>query len=412
MAHLRLIHDNKLTAVAGSAVHPTTNDYKSQTSTNTSFTLTTSSVSGNVAVVAYLPEHNGSITTIVSTNQVTTQTIENTRWGVSKRADLLNNLTTLVFAYKRSATIPIDNPGTVNYNFTTETLEGTTSNGWTSTVPAGTSQLYVTSAVAYDSDNSDIIASTEWSLPVAVTDMLDNLYTKIVYIYAVNTSNVTSPDLSTLGTCSYNLLTDSLTGTIPSNWFLVPPVLQPGERLWVRAVAMLVPNTLRITESTSTFNESLPAGYGGGKYVAAYFSNLLPSTVYYINFSTSVKISRFVVGNYWSPKYNIPFGISTGYSDTSSSERLQSGDLYSTPGPRNKTMQFQLEYLSDEDKFQFFAILKTVGKLGCVFVSAFPQDTDKNREQMFSIYGKLNNLSQITYAQYTRYTSSVELEEF
>ena len=34
MAHLRLIHDNKLTAVASSATHPTTNDYKSQTSTN------------------------------------------------------------------------------------------------------------------------------------------------------------------------------------------------------------------------------------------------------------------------------------------------------------------------------------------------------------------------------------------
>ena len=29
MAHLRLIHDNKLTAVAGSAIHPATNDYKS-----------------------------------------------------------------------------------------------------------------------------------------------------------------------------------------------------------------------------------------------------------------------------------------------------------------------------------------------------------------------------------------------
>ncbi len=236
MAHLRLIHDNKLTAVAGSATHPTTNDYKSQTSTNTSFTLTTSSVSGNVAVVAYLPEHNGSIT-------------------------------------------------------------------------------------------------------------------------------------------------------------------------------MTVTGFPAVTDATVT-SSNLPTGYGGGKYVTVYLSNISSRTTFTITFNTSVKVSRFVVGNYWSPKYNIPFGISTGYSDTSSSERLQSGDLYSTPGPRNKTMQFELEYLTDEDKFQFFSILKTVGKLGCVFVSAFPQDSDKDKEQMFSIYGKLNNLSQITYAQYTRYTSSVELEEF
>jgi hypothetical protein len=237
MANLRLIHTNQLTQVAGSATHPATNDYKSQTSTNTSFVLTTSSISGNIAVVAYLPEHTGSIT-------------------------------------------------------------------------------------------------------------------------------------------------------------------------------MTVTGFPAVTESTVSATTNLPNAYGGGKYVVVYLTGVSARTSFTVTFNTSVKVSRFIVGNYWSPQHNIPFGITAGYTDTSTSERLQSGDLYSTPGPRNKTLQFQLEYLTDSDKYEFFSILKTIGKIGCVFVSAFPEDTDKAREQMYSIYGKLSNLNGISYAQYTRYTSSVDLEEF
>lgn len=237
MPNLRIIHDNRLTQVAGSSTHPTTNDYKSQTSTGTSFTLTTSSVSGNLAIVAYLPEHTGTIT-------------------------------------------------------------------------------------------------------------------------------------------------------------------------------MTVTGFPAVTESTVSASTNLQNAYGGGKYVAVYLTGVSARTSFTVTFSTSIKVSRFIVGNYWSPQHNIPFGITTGYTDTTTSERLQSGDLYSTPGPRNKTLQFELQYLTDSDKYQFFSILKSIGKLGCLFVSAFPEDTDKAREQMFSIYGKMTNLSGISYAQHTRYASSVELEEF
>ena len=237
MPNLRIIHTNALTFVGGSATHPTMNDYKSQTSTGSSFALSFTPLSGQIAIVAYLPEHTGSIT-------MTAQ------------------------------------------------------------------------------------------------------------------------------------------GFLPD-----------------------------VTESTVSSTTSLPNAYGGGKYVVLYMT-ITTRTTFTINFSASVKVSRFIIGNYWSPVHNIPFGITTGYTDTTTSERLQSGDLYSTPGPRNKTMQFELQYLTDSDKYQFFSILKSVGKLGSIFVSAFPQDADKELEQMFSIYGKMTNLNAITYAQYTRYATSVELEEF
>lgn len=238
MPHLRLVYENKLTQVAGSASHPTLNDFKSQTSTGTSFTLTTSSISGDVAVIAHLPEHNGSITMTITT-----------------------------------------------------------------------------------------------------------------------------------------------------------------------------PYASR-TESTVTSSSNLPAGYGGGKYVAIYLTGVAARTSFAITFNQSVKVSRFIVGNYWSPKYNIPYGISVGYQDLSSQDRLTGGDLYTNPGPRHKTLSFELEYLHESDKFNLFKIIKSVGKTGSIFVSAFPGDTDLEREQMYSIYGKFSELSQIVFAQYTRYTSSVSIEEF
>lgn len=237
MPHLRLVHENKLTQVAGSASHPTLNDFKSKTSTGTSFTLTTSSISGDVAVIAHLPEHNGSITMTIST-----------------------------------------------------------------------------------------------------------------------------------------------------------------------------PSASR-TETTVT-GSNAQAGYGGGKYVAVYLTGVAARTSFSITFSQSVKVSRFIVGNYWSPKYNIPYGISVGYQDLSTQDRLAGGDLYTNPGPRHKTVSFELEYLHESDKFNLFKIFKSIGKVGCVFVSAFPQDPDQEKEQMYSIYGKFSDLSQIVFSQYTRYTSSIDIEEF
>ena len=157
----------------------------------------------------------------------------------------------------------------------------------------------------------------------------------------------------------------------------------------------------------------LPIGYGGGKYYTIYLPNITTSkTTFTVVFTQQVKVSRVIVGNYWSPKYNFPYGIQVGFTDTSTYERLHSGDLYTTKGPRYKTMQFDLEYLDPTDKTIFFNILKSIGKAGYLFVSAFPEDADKNKEQMYSIYGKLSSLSDIVYSQYTRYTSSVEIEEF
>jgi hypothetical protein len=175
------------------------------------------------------------------------------------------------------------------------------------------------------------------------------------------------------------------------------------------------PNTVVVPNKQKTYLvrnfTGQTVGYGGGKYIVKYYTLASSTTSFTVTFSSSVKVSRFMIGNYWSPKYNTNFGVQVGYEDATTSERLQSGDLYTTIAPRNKTLQFDLQYMDESDKFQLFDIYRSIGKTKPVFVSVFPEDLDKQKEQMYSIYGKFNTLSNISYIMYSIYSSSLQLEE-
>jgi hypothetical protein len=226
------------------------------------------------------------------------------------------------------------------------------------------------------------------------------------------------------GTSPTNLLNDYKSQTSYSDTFTLTTTSITGQ---VAIVAVLAETTTTVTmevvtsitsgeyieSTTSAVSEISEIGYGGGKYITVYL-NLYsePITTFTVNFDSSVKVSRFIVGNYWSPTYNTSFGMQAGFEDTSTSERLQSGDLYSTPGPRHKVLSFELPNLTDSDKFRLFDIVKLIGKSKPIFISLFPSDSDKEREQIYSIYGKFTNLPSLTYSMFTKYVSSLQIEEF
>lgn len=200
---------------------------------------------------------------------------------------------------------------------------------------------------------------------------------------------------------SFTVTTSSLTGAIA-----IVAVLAED----VGPVTMTVSDS--VTESsTSSTNTTPNVAHGGVKYVALY-TTASAATSFSITFNKSVKVSRFIIGKYWSPTHNVGYGVSVGYNEATTIERLQSGDQYIVKQPKNKTLQFELQYLNEQDKFELFDILRIQGKSTPLFVSVFPQDTFQDKEQMYSIYGRLNTLSNIAYATYTMYTSSLQLEEF
>lgn len=178
------------------------------------------------------------------------------------------------------------------------------------------------------------------------------------------------------------------------------------------ALNLTSPTTASVTDASTNSFTTNTAGTGGLKYITLYTTASNAST-FVINLNKATKISRILVGNYWEPKYNTSFGISIGHEDLTQYERLQSGDLYATLGPRHKTLNFELQYVDASEKFTLYEILRGIGKTKPVFVSAFPDNaTDRDQEQMYSIYGRLTNLPAINYRMFSVYSSQFELQEF
>lgn len=201
---------------------------------------------------------------------------------------------------------------------------------------------------------------------------------------------------------TFTLTTGSLTGPV-----VVVAMLTDT----TSSITMTVTGQTGVTEATTSNFSGQTVGYGGGKYIASYFTLAAGTTSFTVTFSSSVKVSKFIIGNYWSPKYNTGYGMQVGYTDATTFERLQSGDLYGITAPRNKTLQFDMQYMDESDKFNLFDIVKSIGKTKPIFISLFPSNSDQQKEQMYSIYGRLTTPPNINYTMYTIYSGSLQLEE-
>lgn len=241
----------------------------------------------------------------------------------------------------------------------------------------------------------------------------------------VSTNRVTSVGGTWSGTAN-NVLNDyrsqyattaaaSFTATI-SSAFVV------GTNIAVIVVLANTSTSISMTATATNFTSSTgntvvsgatTYGKGGGQYIAVYgtVTGGSSGTTFTINLPSGTNVSRIIIGEYWSPKYNTGFGIQTGFNDNSTSERTQSGDLYTIYGTRNKTLSLSLEYMDESDKYELYDIIKYCGKMIPIFISIFPSDTDLEKEQMFSIYGKFTDLTTITHSKWTIYSSSISLEE-
>jgi len=162
--------------------------------------------------------------------------------------------------------------------------------------------------------------------------------------------------------------------------------------------------------------------YGGGTYARYWFT---PTSVRYLsieivdNYSTSaagryIEVSRLIVGNYWTPKYNVGYGVTAGIKDMSEHVRTESGDLLTTRGPMYQCVNFNLEWLSASDRQEVAKILTINGISRPMLVSLFPEGTNSEeyeRERAHQIYGKLSQVSQITYNNPFMYSIPLDIEE-
>ncbi len=129
------------------------------------------------------------------------------------------------------------------------------------------------------------------------------------------------------------------------------------------------------------------------------------------SYNDYIEVSRVIIGNYWSPIYNTEYGVAVGTIDSSTNKRTEAGNLISDPGTISKTLTFSLNYMLDIDRDALFSIVRNNGTRRSMYISVFPEDPDSNKEQVFQIYGRLDNVAAITHPMYSMYASSISLQE-
>ena len=137
--------------------------------------------------------------------------------------------TAVVYGYKRSSSAVTDKPSTTRtWTFSSGDFDNNDlGNSFTGTIPSGTDELYVCTAVASSVNSTDSVTGTsDWSAPQLLaaegTDGTDGFNTAVVYGYKRSSSTVTNKPSTTrtwtfsTGTFNNNDLGNGFTGEIPT----------------------------------------------------------------------------------------------------------------------------------------------------------------------------------------------------
>lgn len=156
--------------------------------------------------------------------------------------------------------------------------------------------------------------------------------------------------------------------------------------------------------------------YGGGSYAAMYGPGGVYKKVTLIISDTTnpagfIEVGRLIIGNYWSPTYTAEAGATLGVIDTSKNERTDAGDLRTDRGTIHKTLNLDLNYLTNSDRNVFLGLMRN-GIYRPMFISLTPESTDDQQgEQAFQLYGKMSRPTSLKYQLLNQFSTSLELEE-
>lgn len=266
---------------------------------------------------------------------------------------------------------------------------------------------------------------------------------RIIYKNLVDTATITC-NLTPIGSTSLaNLKTDTkalvcrTTGTSVVFTFTLPSaqivggIIFPFCNLTSTATATIKFDTVTVANTVAVCPYqalggwdwgAIPLGangyaYGRGTYARVWVPQISVTVIEVTITDTSntagfLEFSRAIIGAYWSPTYNVSFGLGTSVKDLSSHSRSEAGDLITNRGVRFSSMSFDLNYLNPSDRMQMLTILKGGGMSNPLLISLFPDNSeDWAKEQTYQIYGKLPQMTEVVHPMFTIYTTQIEIEE-
>lgn len=151
-------------------------------------------------------------------------------------------------------------------------------------------------------------------------------------------------------------------------------------------------------------------GFGGATKTSVWLSQIATVSRVLITVTNSFPIdcARLVVGKYWESSRQASRGIEVGFQDSSEISTTRSGNTYEDRKPIQETLRFDLEYISDLDRQQVQKIMRSWGSSGLLYVCLFPDNSNSETTQTYSIYGR-NVVSSIQYQFYKLYGTSMDL---
>ena len=121
--------------------------------------------------------------------------------------------TDILQLYKRSAValVDADKPnGSVTYTFATGIIDlSAVTNGWTTTIPAGSDPVYVVAATAASLETTDTIATNEWSSPIIFVQN----GTSVATVFLYKRGNTSTLPATPTGNATYTFASGILLGT-------------------------------------------------------------------------------------------------------------------------------------------------------------------------------------------------------
>lgn len=122
-----------------------------------------------------------------------------------------------------------------------------------------------------------------------------------------------------------------------------------------------------------------------------------------------VQIGRALACNAFQPACNAAYGIRDGWTDLSTSSRADSGALWVAARRRLRTVQFQLDQLSQAEGDTLHEMMRSAGTIGEVLYVPLP--SDPGVAQRYGFAGTLAELSMLDYPSWATRALPVRLQE-
>jgi len=127
--------------------------------------------------------------------------------------------------------------------------------------------------------------------------------------------------------------------------------------------------------------------------------------------ATYYEIGRLIIGNFIHPTYNIGYGHSLTWEETTKQYRTDAGSLRSDISIPYRKFEFSLGTITETDRVLLQHEFRNVGLRKDLFVSLFPSDTSLDKKTDYSGIVKLTKIPKFTEFAENYYKSKYIMEE-